>query len=96
MPTYQELIDSGRRVIVAVTEEPEQFTSFYSHCELQCKFDWMWSSERHVVSPWGNTTCVLQLRKFLEVSRSDVTFHRLGSHDAVLFIRDLVSALCRD
>ena len=68
MPTYGEMIQSGKRVIVAVTEKPEMFMSQYRHSSLKCHFSWVWSSETHVVSPWANTTDVSTLKAYLEVS----------------------------
>ena len=65
--TYGEMVDSGKRVIVAVTEKPEMFTSTYSYRSLKCQFDWVWSSETNVVSPWADTTDVAYLKDFLEV-----------------------------
>ena len=61
------MIQSGKRVIIALTEEPEMFTSTYKHSEVKCQFDWVWSSESHVVSPWADTTDVSYLKDFLEV-----------------------------
>jgi hypothetical protein len=61
------MVESGKRVIVAVTEYPEMFTSSYRPPDLKCQFDWVWSSEVNVVSPWANTTDVTYLKDFLEV-----------------------------
>ncbi|XP_063683239.1 PI-PLC X domain-containing protein 2-like [Bolinopsis microptera] len=68
--TYGEMIQSGKRVIIALTEEPEMFTSTYKHSEVKCQFDWVWSSESHVVSPWADTTDVSYLKDFLEITMS--------------------------
>ncbi|XP_063690471.1 PI-PLC X domain-containing protein 2-like [Bolinopsis microptera] len=62
---YAEMIEAGKRVIVAFTERPNEFSSTYQPSDVRSNFKWIWTSETNVVSHWANTTNVDKLTKKL-------------------------------
>lgn len=68
MPTYGQLITSGKRVIIAASENPESFSSCWDHSRLCAAFPWLWSSDKNIVSPWANTMKVDKLYSFLKAT----------------------------
>ena len=59
---YGEMIEAGKRVIVAFTDRPHEFSSTYQPSEVRSKFEWIWTSETNIEKHWAYTTNVDKLK----------------------------------